>query len=74
LQLPVDSLKVKQDYCPKQGNHPLILLNFLHEIASSLMLPPKQWRASLAMTLLIRHPLILSLRAKRGNLVFGQDW
>jgi len=40
-------------------------LNFLHEIASSLVL--------LAMTPWVRHCLILSLRAKRGNLIFGQD-
>jgi hypothetical protein len=28
----------------------------------------------LAMTPLVRHCVSLSLRAKRGNLVFGQDW
>jgi hypothetical protein len=66
------SSEYAKDYCPKQDNYILILLTFLHEIASSLMLPPEQRRASLAMTPLLRHCLIQSLRAKRGNLVFEQ--
>jgi hypothetical protein len=51
----------------------MILLNNFNEIASSLALPPEQRRASLATTVLVRLCLILSLRAKRGNLVLGQD-
>jgi hypothetical protein len=51
----------------------MISLDFFIEIASSLKLPPEQRRASLSTTLLLRHHLIVSLRAKRGNLALGQD-
>jgi hypothetical protein len=71
---------IANHYNPK-NNYIMILLNFFNEIASSLMLPPEQRRASLATTLLARHCLFLSLRAlrvhsgytPRGNFVFGQD-
>jgi hypothetical protein len=43
----------------------MILLNYFYEIASLRML--------LATTQLARLCLFLSLRAKRGNLVFGKD-
>ena len=58
--------RAKKHECSKQDNRYIILLKFLYEIASSLML--------LAKTLLVHHCFVLSLRAKRGNLVFVKDW